>query len=384
MADDHNPGTSESRAAKLIKTIDALGDRQASVSTPKNNGVKAPERPGTKTLDYIALGLLLAPPAVVVEMYIKNEAIDWTRTTVATIACWVVGGLFVLASHRWQSLRPISWRVLPYLVAAESRFWVKALIVAAAIGGALALSSFLSTPPHVIHDVPTAEEISKATAPLQAELQAANEKLKAITQPASEADLAKAKATQAADDQERIAALASQLADAEKGRDAAQQQVVAMTKERDAEKQRADAATKELNLKKSSSQPRVPPAGPAKIIRSDMKEQMYRSALSIKVNTKAAVVRINTPPPYPNKTEFSLKLADIFSQAGFAVYDGSQTPTSPTETGVMICTNDVDAPSDIDVSVKKMFNDVGIDATFIPISEAKYHGDVTIFLGPDL
>jgi hypothetical protein len=50
----------------------------------------------------------------------------------------------------------------------------------------------------------------------------------------------------------------------------------------------------------------------------------------------------------------------------------------------MICTNDVNAPSDIDLAVKKMFSDVGIYATFIPISEAKYHGDIMIFLGPDL
>lgn len=103
------------------------------------------ERPGTKTLDYIALGLLLAPPAVVVDMYLKGTSIDWQKTAIAVVACWTAGGLTVWASHAWQSWHPRNWRVLPYLITAENNFWGKAVVVAAAIGGALALSSVLSS-----------------------------------------------------------------------------------------------------------------------------------------------------------------------------------------------------------------------------------------------
>lgn len=122
------------------------GSGQETKAVSSDNKATA-EKPGTKTLDYIALGLLLAPPAVVFEIFIKGDPIDWRRTAIATIVAWIVGGFVVLASHRWQSWRFSDWRVWQYLLAAESRFWVKALIVAAAIGLALTLRSFLSTEP---------------------------------------------------------------------------------------------------------------------------------------------------------------------------------------------------------------------------------------------
>jgi hypothetical protein len=106
-----------------------------------------PSDTGTKTLDYIALGLLLAPPAVVVEMAIKGDNIDWRKTVIATAVCWILGGVFVWASHRWKSWRSAIPKAMPYLAAAENKFWVKGAIVAAAMGGALALSSILSNGP---------------------------------------------------------------------------------------------------------------------------------------------------------------------------------------------------------------------------------------------
>jgi hypothetical protein len=101
------------------------------------------ELPGTKMLDYVALGLLLAPPAVVFEMFVKGDSLNWTRTAVATAICWTMGGIVVLASHRWQSWRSRTKSLLPYLSAMEGRFWGKAIIVACSIGLALALSTFL-------------------------------------------------------------------------------------------------------------------------------------------------------------------------------------------------------------------------------------------------
>jgi hypothetical protein len=117
---------------------------KASMSEPPSNDPKR-ERPGTTTLDYIALGLLLAPPAVLFEIYIKGEPIDWSRTAVATLICWVAGGLVVWASKVWPSWPPLtSWRILPSLVAAENKWWGKAVVIAVCMVGVLLLSSFLS------------------------------------------------------------------------------------------------------------------------------------------------------------------------------------------------------------------------------------------------
>jgi hypothetical protein len=147
----------------------------------------AKERPGTKTLDYIALGLLLAPPAVVLDMYLKDHPINWGKVAIAAPVCWVAGGLAVLASHRWQSWRLADRKALSHLVAAENRFWIKGLIVAAAMGFALTLSSILSDrvssiPPSVIHDPPTAQDIAKAAAPIRAERDKAISDLAAVTE----------------------------------------------------------------------------------------------------------------------------------------------------------------------------------------------------------
>jgi hypothetical protein len=121
-------------------------DQQGERSTEKTTVAEShKDRPGTKTLDYIGLGLLLAPPTVVFEMYMRSDSIDWKKVAIATPVCWIAGGLVVWASHGWQSWKSSDWRIVPYLRAAESRFWVKALIVLAFMGFALALSSFLST-----------------------------------------------------------------------------------------------------------------------------------------------------------------------------------------------------------------------------------------------
>jgi hypothetical protein len=156
----------------------AMEGSEPSSERAVSEATKAGERPGTKTLDYIALGLLLAPPAVVVDMYLKSTPIDWRKTAIAAVACWIAGGMAVWASHVWQSWNPRNWRVLPYLLAFENRFWGKAIIVAAAIGFAFALSSVLSgapsseqTPPIVVHDPPSADDIAKIIAPFQRQLE---------------------------------------------------------------------------------------------------------------------------------------------------------------------------------------------------------------------
>lgn len=119
------------------------------------------EKPGTKILDYIALGLLLAPPAVGVEVYLRDGTLGGWRLAILTAVCWIAGGFVVLASHYWQAWRSADGRILPILVAIENKFWGKGVIIAAAMGGALALSSFFAPPPIVVHDAPSPEVLSK-------------------------------------------------------------------------------------------------------------------------------------------------------------------------------------------------------------------------------
>jgi hypothetical protein len=134
------------RDGKQPEIADAIDQSEQTSGKPM-----VAEKPGTKTLDYIALGLLLAPPAVVVDMYMKGTPIDWRRTAIAAIACWIAGGVAVFASHRWQTWRSESWRLLPLLTTAENRFWGKAIIVAAAIAFSFFLSFLLAPAPPPAH-----------------------------------------------------------------------------------------------------------------------------------------------------------------------------------------------------------------------------------------
>ena len=97
-------------------TNESERDRPSDKATLSNDG-KAPDLPGTKTLDYLGLGLLLATPAVVVDMYLKGTEIDWRKTAIAAAISWITGGFAVWASHHWQSWRTSDNRVVPLLVA---------------------------------------------------------------------------------------------------------------------------------------------------------------------------------------------------------------------------------------------------------------------------
>jgi hypothetical protein len=188
------PGPGEPGYGEDLRRDIAEAGEQSERSSEKATVVepsKAGERPGTKMLDYIALGLLLAPPAVVFEMYVKGESIDWWRTAIATPVCWVAGGISVLASHGWQSWRSKNTRVLPFLIATESSFWGKAVIVAASIGLALALSSFLSNKSLVTStesgftQEQVNEKIASAVANLNSQLVEANRQKEAAQQEAN-------------------------------------------------------------------------------------------------------------------------------------------------------------------------------------------------------
>jgi hypothetical protein len=115
------------------------------VPSAESKLAEQPKLPGTTTLDYVGLGLLLAPPTVVLDMYLKGADINWRKLAIATGVSWIAGGIAVWASHQWKDWRRFVPRLLPYLATFESKFWGKAIIIAGAMGFALTLSSVLST-----------------------------------------------------------------------------------------------------------------------------------------------------------------------------------------------------------------------------------------------
>jgi hypothetical protein len=171
----------ESRRQDVANAIEQHAREAEEKAKAMSNDGKAPDLPGTKTLDYLGLGLLLATPAVVVDMFIKSVGIDWRKVAIAAVATCAGGGFAVWASHKWQAWRTSNNKLLPYLAAFESRFWGKAVIVALAMGFALALSSFLTNEkpnaPVATNQSNTADDIAKATGPIKQQLDESNKDL---------------------------------------------------------------------------------------------------------------------------------------------------------------------------------------------------------------
>jgi hypothetical protein len=124
----------------------------------------------------------------------------------------LVGLLAVLAVliHQEQ-LRQRLLNINPNWIAAAFTLFLAAIILSPFVEAKRwPLSAWFQSRIAIIHDPPSAEDIAKATAPIQADLSAATEKLKRMTAPASEDDIAKAKASQAAEDQQKLVSLQSQ------------------------------------------------------------------------------------------------------------------------------------------------------------------------------
>ena len=94
-------------------------------------------------LDYVGLGLLLMPPSVLGEMYIKGEPIDWRRAAIAAGASWV-GGMVVL--HFSKPPHEAARNATPTVRVSEygRPLWARVTIVIVIMAATLAMSSLLS------------------------------------------------------------------------------------------------------------------------------------------------------------------------------------------------------------------------------------------------
>jgi hypothetical protein len=138
------------------------------------------------------------------------------------------------------------------------------------------------------------------------------------------------------------------------------------------------------------SQPRVatspisaPPTVETIHLSNDQKKQLINSFVSLKSTVKSVAINRSSSTANSLWTD----LVEVFNRAGFGnnnnVQIGFQEPATPGETGVMICIINPGSPSSNDVLIKDSLNKIGIKLKFIPLSEAKYKGDLTIFVGPD-
>jgi hypothetical protein len=106
--------------------------------------------PTTKIFDYIGLGLLLAPPSVVAELYLRGEPINWGRAVIVTLVSWLGGALSLWAARKWRV-----WGTT--IAAAENTFWAKALVVAFCVAFPSLVSAFFSQSPN-FKDLPNSPD----------------------------------------------------------------------------------------------------------------------------------------------------------------------------------------------------------------------------------
>jgi hypothetical protein len=120
------------------------------------------------------------------------------------------------------------------------------------------------------------------------------------------------------------------------------------------------------------------------VLSNEQKKQLIKSFTALKPTTKSIVINRSSS----TKNNLWSELANVFNRAGFGSVDGSvqtgfQESAHPDEAGVMICTIDPHSPSKIDALIKDVLEKIGIKSKYIPLSEAIYKGDITIFVGPD-
>lgn len=116
---------------------------------------------------------------------------------------------------------------------------------------------------------------------------------------------------------------------------------------------------------------------------NEQKKQLINSLISLKSTVKSVAINRSSSTTNGLWTD----LVEVFNRAGFGnnnnVQTGFQEPANPGETGVMICIINPSSSSNSEVLIKDTFERIGIKSKFIPLSEAKYKGDITIFVGPD-
>jgi hypothetical protein len=86
--------------------------------------------PTTKTLDYLALGIILAPAPEVIAMYLRHEDIDWQRVAISFVVSTIIGSAILWFAHGWHKTAGGLAAFKGRINRADDYFVVRAAIIA--------------------------------------------------------------------------------------------------------------------------------------------------------------------------------------------------------------------------------------------------------------
>jgi hypothetical protein len=116
------PGYSQDLRKDIAKAID---------KTPEKPPLSNHEHhPTTKTLDYLGLGVILAPAPEVIAMYLRHEDIDWQRVAISFLASTIIGSAILWFAHGWRKPVGALAALRGRINRADDYFAVRAAIIA--------------------------------------------------------------------------------------------------------------------------------------------------------------------------------------------------------------------------------------------------------------
>ncbi len=86
--------------------------------------------PTTKTLDYLGLGIILAPAPEVIAMYLRHEDIDWQRVATSFVVSIIIGSAILWFAHGWHKTAGGLAAFRGRINRADDYFVVRAAIIA--------------------------------------------------------------------------------------------------------------------------------------------------------------------------------------------------------------------------------------------------------------
>lgn len=86
--------------------------------------------PTTKTLDYLGLGVILAPAPEVIAMYLRHEDIDWQRVAISFVASILAGSAILWFAHGWRKPAGVLAALRGRINSADDYFAVRAALIA--------------------------------------------------------------------------------------------------------------------------------------------------------------------------------------------------------------------------------------------------------------
>jgi hypothetical protein len=137
--------------------------------------------PTTKTLDYLALGIILAPAPEVIAMYLRHEDIDWQRVVISFVVSIIIGSAILWFAHGWHKTAGGLATFKGRINRADDYFVVRAAIIAFFMIVPVLIAPLVSGVPVQLSPAQTGftqqqvdEKISNAVANLNSQLTEAN------------------------------------------------------------------------------------------------------------------------------------------------------------------------------------------------------------------